>query len=219
MRKKIIYCLLVVSLGTLGGLTGQIVGDYNTTQHNIQFNVLIEGVAETSYGLQYWTGSGVIVDKEGIIVSARHCVEGADFIRVTLQDGRAYIVYTWKMDDKRDIALFQIPSEFEEVAIIGNSNLLQKNDRVYNIGNSLGIWENKVIQCVVEKNDFKRLAFCTDGDFIFVVGEIRPGCSGGGVYYKNELIGIVSLGRENTAFLVPSEEVQRVLDEHKKVFF
>ena len=217
MRKKIIYCLLVVLLSALVGQTVRIVGNCYTTRYNVQFNVLIEGVIETPYGNQYWIGSGVIIGKDGIIITARHCVEGASFIKVTLQTGRSYFVNTWLMSGERDIAVFQIPIEFEDVAIIGDSDILEQGDKIYNIGNPLGVWENKIIKCKVEKSNWERLAFCDSNNYVFIIGNIKSGCSGGGVYYGRKLIGIVSLGGNGICLLIPSEDVKELLNEYKEV--
>lgn len=218
-KKEIFYYVLFIIVAILFCFGIEWCVNYQDIQQNVQFNVLIEGVVEIPQGNQYWIGSGVIVREDGIVVTARHCVEGADYIKVTLQDGQAFFVYSWLMDENRDIAVFPVLGEFKKVAVIGDSNFLGMGDIIYCVGNPEGIWENKVIKCEVEKNRFNRLAIGGGVEYIFVTGDIQSGCSGGGVYRNGKLIGIVSLGGQNIGFLVPVEEVIELLNEYNGVSF
>jgi len=201
--------ILFLSIGTFINVY------YPSTDEEISFNVLLEAEVNTPYGTHYWIGSGVVIDKEGLIVTARHCVDGADRIRITLHDGTSYFTTEWLMDEDNDIALIKIPVEFENVPVIGNSNVLEKGDNVYGIGNPLGVYEFKVAKGEVEKNNFKRLAIYEDSEYILLDIDIKRGYSGGGVYYKHKLIGIISLGSEDLAFLVPSEYITKLLEQYR----
>ncbi len=177
-------------------------------------NVLVEGVTDCN-GLiiDYWMGSGVIISKDGNIVTAKHCVEGATKVKITLQNGNSYYVYDYFFDDTSDVAIIDIPGEDYIFSDIGNSNSIRPGDKVYNVGNALGLWENTVIYGKVYKNHFKRIIF-PDTEFIFLEMSVYGGCSGGGLYRGGLLEGIVVMGGENITLAVPSSIISNLYDKY-----
>ena len=85
-------------------------------------------------------GSGWIIDKDGIIVTNNHVVEGAESITVTLDDGRTFpaVMNTVATDFLTDLAVFRINAQDLPAASVGDSSRLRVGDWVVAIGNSLG---------------------------------------------------------------------------------
>jgi len=84
-------------------------------------------------------GSGVIIDKDGSIVTAAHVVKNAGKLIVTLQDKRVLEAQVAGRDDKSDIALLSIQPPGDLVVLpLGNSDALQVGEWVVALGSSFG---------------------------------------------------------------------------------
>jgi len=89
-------------------------------------------------------GSGVILDKDGRIVTNNHVVTGADegaTVNVTLSDGRTYAAKVVGTDPTTDLAVIQITDPPENItpATLGTSESAQVGDQVMAVGNPLGL--------------------------------------------------------------------------------
>jgi len=210
-------------------MVGAIFATYITTtlcverhvaKEQITYNVLIEGVEYSGYQIsQQWIGSGVIIDPNGLILTAGHCVKDANYIKVTLNDGRSFKTSVYYESQVSDVGLIKIPAKGLPAVKFGDSNDLKKGMHVYNIGNSLGIWDNDIIYGKVWKNNFRRLVFNkvlgVDTSYIFCNYSVHQGDSGGGLYYKNLMVGIVVLGGRGVSWSVPTTEINKVLRKYK----
>ena len=88
------------------------------------------------------TGSGVIVDASGIILTNNHVVNGAEKLLVKLHDGREFEAIDWKTDPKSDIAVVRIQSPGSlPSASIGNSDSMEIGDWVIAVGAPFGLDE------------------------------------------------------------------------------
>lgn len=85
------------------------------------------------------TGTGVILSKEGYIVTNCHVVEQAGFIQVLLSDGRRFDAGLVGMDEISDLAVLHIAAEELTPAVLGDSSMLRVGDLVVAIGDPLGI--------------------------------------------------------------------------------
>lgn len=138
-------------------------------------------------------GSGVIIDKTGVIVTNSHVVSGADDIRIALSGGREYPVKLLLDDPKSDLAVLQIENangrEFPALSFAASDDL-EVGDLVLAVGNPFGVGQTVTSGIVsalartgVETNNFDY--------FIQTDAAINPGNSGGAlVNLKGELIGI-----------------------------
>jgi Do/DeqQ family serine protease len=138
-------------------------------------------------------GSGVIVDKTGVIVTNSHVVSGADDIRIALSGGREYPVKLLLDDPKSDLAVLKIDSangrEFPALSF-ASSDDLEVGDLVLAVGNPFGVGQTVTSGIVsalartgVETSNFDY--------FIQTDAAINPGNSGGAlVNLKGELVGI-----------------------------
>jgi len=87
---------------------------------------------------QMGLGSGVIIDKEGYILTNEHVVAEADKITVTLPDGREFKGELRGEDPRRDLAVVKIKANNLPVANLGDSDLVQTGEWAVAIGNPFG---------------------------------------------------------------------------------
>ncbi len=139
-------------------------------------------------------GSGVIVRKDGYILTNNHVVEGAQQIQVELTDKRILPAKVIGVDPDTDLAVIKIEgADFPAIAF-GDSQALQVADVVLAIGNPFGVFGNTVTMGIVsalgrtqvsESNPFE--------SFIQTDAAINQGNSGGALVNSNgDLIGINS---------------------------
>ncbi|MGR6837312.1 S1C family serine protease [Syntrophomonas erecta] len=171
------------------------------------------------------TGSGVIIDQAGYIVTNNHVVRDADRLTVTLADGTetgASIVGT---DARTDLALIQVKGKHNlTIARFGNSDNLTVGEQVIAIGNPLGLRFARSVTAGVVSGLNRMLT--TEEGFVFRLVQtdaaINPGNSGGALVNLNgEVIGINTVkiaveGYEGLGFAIPSNQVKMVVDDIKR---
>ena len=139
-------------------------------------------------------GSGVIVTADGYILTNNHVVEGADEVRVSLQDGRELDAKVVGTDPKSDVAVLKVDGGDLPALTIGDSELLEVGDVVLAIGNPFGIGQT-VTMGIVSATSRATMGLDYE-DFIQTDAAINPGNSGGAlVDAAGRLVGI------NTAIL------------------
>lgn len=160
-------------------------------------------------------GSGVIVGKDGIVVTNNHVIEGADDIKVALSDGREYPCKVLLKDDRVDLAVLKIQAgETFDALPLGDSDAVEVGDLVLAIGNPFGVGQTVTsgIVSALARNQVKAGDF---GFFIQTDASINPGNSGGGLIdMKGELIGINTAifsrggGSNGVGFAIPANLVK-----------
>ena len=136
-------------------------------------------------------GSGVILDASGLVVTNTHVINGADEIRVTLNDGRQIAATTIGIDPETELALLQL-SEMHglPVAPTGDSDHVHVGDVVLAIGNPYDFGQT-VTQGIVSATGRTSLGITAFEDFIQTDADINPGNSGGALINAyGELVGI-----------------------------
>jgi putative serine protease PepD len=141
------------------------------------------------------TGTGVIVNADGSVLTALHVVKEADTIKVTFADGSTSIATVAASDPASDIAILAaatLPS-IVVPAVLGSSERLAVGDSVIAIGNPLGLTRSTTTGVVSGLN---RLAQGSDGSslggLIQFDAAVNPGSSGGPLLNGNgETVGIV----------------------------
>lgn len=148
---------------------------------------------------QQSAGSGVIVDaQEGILMTNFHVIDGADEIRVGLNDGRAFDAELVGGDPDLDIAILKVKAKDLTQVKIADSNRLEVGDFVVAIGNPFGLGQT-VTTGVVSALGRSGLGLEGYENFIQTDASINPGNSGGAlVNLRGELVGI------NTAIIAPA---------------
>ena len=163
-------------------------------------------------------GSGVIVDKSGIVITNHHVIKNADKIKVVLADGKEYDADIILKDGKADLAVLQIRSKDEFPIIpIGDSEDLEVGDLILAVGNPFGVGQT-VTSGIISALARSQIGVSDFGFFIQTDAAINPGNSGGAlVDMRGQLIGIntaifsKSGGSHGIGFAIPSNMVKVVL--------
>lgn len=137
-------------------------------------------------------GSGVIVSKDGYIITNNHVVEGATEVSVTLNDEREFTAKVIGADAQSDIALLKIDGDNFPYLSFGNSDALRVGEWVLAIGNPFNLTSTVTAGIVSAKN---RTNIVGENmglqSFIQIDAAVNPGNSGGAlVNTKGELVGI-----------------------------
>ncbi len=127
---------------------------------------------------QRGTGSGVIIDKSGYVLTNYHVVAQADKITVRLYDGREFQGTTKGSDPKTDLAVVQIKGENLKPATLGDSDKLQVGQWAIAIGSPFGL-EETVTVGVISATGRSGLGTGTYEDFVQTDASINRGNSGG----------------------------------------
>src|ERR1041385_8982702 len=88
---------------------------------------------------QHGVGSGVIVTKDGYILTNNHVVEEADEVKITLQDGREFTAKVIGKDPKTDIAVIKVDAKDLPFIAMADSDKIEVGDLVLAVGNPFGI--------------------------------------------------------------------------------
>jgi serine protease Do len=130
---------------------------------------------------QEGTGSGFIIDANGLILTNAHVVEGSERVRVHLLDGRTFEGKVKGSDPVTDIAVIQIEGENLPTVTLGNSDQVRPGDWAIAIGNPLGL-DNTVtvgIISAVGRSSGQIGAANKRVTFLQTDAAINPGNSGG----------------------------------------
>lgn len=157
-------------------------------------------------------GSGVIISKDGYIITNNHVVQNANEVSVTLNDNREFIAKVVGTDSKSDIALLKIEGDNFPYLTFGNSDALRVGEWVLAVGNPFNLTSTVTAGIVSAKNRGNVMGGGRDDiqAFIQVDAAVNPGNSGGAlVNTRGELVGINTLIYSRTgdfagyAFAVP----------------
>lgn len=174
-------------------------------------------------------GSGVVLDKEGHILTNFHVVEDARTIRVTLFDGKSYDATPVGADDRNDLAVLKIdaPGHCLFPIVLGDSSRLRVGQRALAIGNPFGLERTLsvgVISSINRPLSERRGAF---RQLIQLDAAINPGNSGGPLLdSRARMIGMNTLIASETGqsagvgFAIPINAIARVIPdliEHGRV--
>lgn len=165
-------------------------------------------------------GSGVIISKDGYILTNAHVVKSFNNIKVMLNDKRQYPAKLIGSDDKSDIALLKIEASNLPIAKIGDSGSLKSGEWVAAIGAPFG-FDNSVTAGIVSAKN-RALPGENYTPFIQTDVAINPGNSGGPLYnLKGEVVGINSQiysrsgGFMGISFAIPIEVAINVAEQLK----
>jgi serine protease Do len=169
--------------------------------------------------IQSGSGSGVILDRRGYIVTNNHVIDGAEDIEVVMNDKRNLKAQLIGKDPATDLAVLKIDADDLSPIVVGNSDRLKVGEWVLAIGNpfnlsstvTAGIVSAKARNIDVIRDHFKIESF------IQTDAAVNPGNSGGAlVNVQGELIGINTAIASNTgsyagyAFAIPSNLAYKI---------
>lgn len=177
--------------------------------------VLVE--AQMADGIS--SGTGCIINKNGIILTSSHVVAKASHIEVTTAKGETYKAEIVKSEqDQNDLVLLKInPKNPLPTIKLGDSSMVKVGQRVLAIGNPFG-FNGTLTTGIVSRIDYERNKIQTDA-------AINPGSSGGPILNANgEVIGISQsiFNPDNNksnigiGFAVPANEVKRVVSAYMR---
>jgi serine protease DegS len=164
-------------------------------------------------------GSGVIINREGFILTNHHVVEGADEIRVVLSNGRTLEASIAGTDPDSDLAVVRAAVDDLPAITVGDSERLRVGDVVLAIGNPFGVGQT-VTMGIVSATGRDQLGINTFENFIQTDAAINPGNSGGALINAyGELVGINTAifskagGSDGIGFAIPIALAKGVMDQ------
>jgi serine protease Do len=172
------------------------------------------------------SGSGVVIDPTGLLLTNDHVVRGAPLIEVILEDGEEVTGTVRGEDPLTDLALVALPEGRYASATLGDSTDLRVGQFALAIGNSLGLPGEATVSLGVVSALGRPLPgadFIVEG-LIQTDAAINPGNSGGPlVNLAGEVIGIttaIAPFAQGVGFAVPSRTARSVVDQlrrHRRV--
>ena len=161
-------------------------------------------------------GSGVVVTKDGYILTNNHVVDNADEIKVAFSDGREFTAKVVGKDPKTDVAVLKIDAKDLPVAEFADSDKIEVGDLCLAIGNPFGVGQTVTMGMI---SAMGRSSIGLDyEDFIQTDAAINPGNSGGPLIdAEGRLIGINTAilsrsgGNQGIGFAVPSNLARSVM--------
>ncbi len=175
--------------------------------------------------VQQGSGSGVIISKDGHIVTNNHVINGADKIEVILNDKRSYLAEVIGKDPQTDLALLKIKEKELPFLAYANSDQVKVGEWALAVGNpfnltstvTAGIISAKGRNINILENDPEHGMFPIES-FIQTDAAVNPGNSGGAlVNTHGELIGINAAIASQTgsyagySFAIPVNIVKKVV--------
>ncbi|MCU0832966.1 MAG: trypsin-like peptidase domain-containing protein [Chromatiaceae bacterium] len=164
-------------------------------------------------------GSGVILSRDGLLLTNRHIVKDAEEIRVVLADGTDLDVRLVGADPETDLAVLKASARDLPVIPIGRADRLRVGDVVLAIGNPFGVGQT-VTMGIVGATGRHHLGISSIENFIQTDAAINPGNSGGALINAHgELIGIntaifsQSGGSEGVGFAIPIDLATEVASQ------
>ena len=180
---------------------------------------------------QVATGSGVIVSKDGYIVTNNHVVENADEVEVMMNNNKSYKAKIIGRDADTDLALVKIEGENLPSINFANSDSVLIGEWVMAVGNPFNLESTVTAGIVSAKgrninligNEGEKPSNTAIESFIQTDAAVNPGNSGGALVNVNgELVGINTAIASPTgsyagySFAVPSNIVKKVIFDLKK---
>jgi serine protease Do/serine protease DegQ len=162
-------------------------------------------------------GSGVIIDKSGLILTNNHVIKDADEISVRFsnkQEAKGKVVGT---DAKTDLAVIRVTTKDElPVARLGNSESLRVGEWAIAIGNPFGL-DHTLTVGVVSATGRSEVGIAAYENFIQTDASINPGNSGGPLLnVRGEVIGIntaIVASGQGIGFAIPINLARKVMDD------
>lgn len=162
-------------------------------------------------------GSGVVVTKDGYILTNNHVVDNADEIKVAFSDGREFTGKVVGKDPKTDIAVLKIDAKDLPAVEFANSENIEVGDLVLAVGNPFGVGQT-VTMGMVSAMGRGNMGLDYE-DFIQTDAAINPGNSGGALIdAEGRLVGINTAilsrsgGNQGIGFAVPSNLARNVME-------
>jgi hypothetical protein len=187
-------------------------------EHTKSATVIV--LAGEGAGRLHSIATGVIISKDGVILTALHAIKGAAEVQVRMANGEVFDrVELLGSDERRDVAAIKISAGGLPNLVPRANAALTPGDTVYAVTNANGLaWSatEGVISAIRPADEipgagsgFRLLQFSAP---------IAPGSSGGGLVDRTgELVGIITGGAGSSGFAVPVENVLGLPDSGRRV--
>lgn len=176
---------------------------------------------------QIGIGSGIIVSKNGYILTNEHVSNGkGSTCYITIEDGKQYKGNVVWSDANLDLSIIKVNMKFLDVAFLGDSNNISVGEMVYAIGNPIGFEFQKTVtsgiisaldRTVVFKENEKDIYL---SNLIQTDAVINPGNSGGPlINKKGEVLGVNTVkitSADGIGFAVPINVVKPIIEKFEK---
>ncbi|MBQ7823093.1 MAG: Do family serine endopeptidase [Bacteroidaceae bacterium] len=170
-------------------------------------------------------GSGVIITKDGYIVTNNHVIQESDELEVTLNDNRTFNAKVIGTDEATDLALLKIEADNLPIVKMGDSDKLKVGEWVLAVGNPFQL--NSTVTAGIVSAKARNVGMSGNNmgieSYIQTDAAVNPGNSGGAlVNTKGELVGINTALLSETgnyvgySFAVPSSIVAKVVSDLKQ---
>lgn len=204
----------------------------NNSSRKQQFNPFEEFFGDRGFQLpddmpKQATGSGVIIKKNGYIVTNNHVVDNAQKVEVILNDKRTYMAEVLGKDPETDLALLKIEEDNLMYLNMGNSDELKVGEWVVAVGNPFNLTSTVTAGIVSAKGRNINLLRQRGGayaieNFIQTDAAVNPGNSGGAlVNTSGQLIGINTAIASQTgsysgySFAIPINLAKKIIGDLK----
>lgn len=190
-------------------------------------NITTQGVrGEGFFAMQVperGSGSGVVLDRTGHVLTNYHVIEDARQVEITLYDGQSYKGKFIGADPINDLAVLQIdaPKDVLYPVIFGDSNILQVGMKVFAIGNPFGLERTMTTGIISSLNRSLQIRGNRSiRSIIQIDADINPGNSGGPLLSaRGHLIGLTTaIASQNgqsagVGFAIPVNLAKRVVPQ------
>ena len=166
---------------------------------------------------QLGSGSGIILTSDGYIVTCKHVVDGAESIKVILNDDTEHDATLVGSDSRSDLAVLKIDATNLSSATLGDSDMLTVGEDVIAIGNPLGELRGTATSGIISALSREVTVENASMSLIQTDAAISPGNSGGGLFNASgSLIGIVNAkasgsNSEGLGFAIPVSSVKTII--------
>lgn len=164
-------------------------------------------------------GSGIILDRAGLIVTNNHVIDGANQVHVSLKDGRTFTGEVVGSDEATDVAVIRVNASDLPAADLGDSEAVRVGQFVLAIGNALALPGGPTLSMGVLSAKGRPLP---GSDFIFegllqTDAAVNPGNSGGPLAdLDGRIIGITTMMipyAQGMGFAIPINTVKKIAQE------
>ena len=224
MKKVLMYVILFVALLGMLQLRSKI---DNLPQQTFQtFNLVdkVEQVIPSVVHIRHsagWSGSGVIISPDGLVLTASHVIgEGGEYT-ITLNNGQVFKSKEACVSKKYDVGFIKIVAENLPISYLGNSDVLRIGEQLFAIGSPFGdINFNSVTLGILSAKNRTTdeisgwtVLFQTDA-------AANPGNSGCPIYsMQGKIVGIVVGGfNSSVVYFIPIECAENLIESAKLLF-
>ncbi len=176
-----------------------------------------EGGPGGSSRVRRGVGSGFLIERNGLIVTNSHVVQGQPDLVVTLWNGRTYKAKLLGNDPLTDIALLKIEAAGVPTLTLGNSDTAHVGEWVLALGSPLGLQRTVTAGIISSTN--REVAINERMAFLQTDAAINPGNSGGPlVNMAGQVIGIntaIAADAQGIGFAIPINALKLIVNDLK----